>query len=142
LIYEEISKHNTRPQDDTPSKIRARSLKTEESSSNNYQSRKSNGKRISRCISHESEHSANEDIKTIKKTDVIKKKTYFDEWERPCTRGPSAEKKLKEREEVRTNPYFKSIKATAVRLRRWTTSETPSQYPMKALGSNKNAVRK
>jgi hypothetical protein len=95
LIYEEISKHNTRPLDDnTPSKTRTRSLKTEQSS-NKCQSRKNSGKRISRCVSHESEHSANEDIKTIKKTDVIKKKNYFDEWERPCARGPSAEKKLK-----------------------------------------------
>jgi len=26
----------------------------------------------------------------MKKTDVIKKKSYFDEWEMPLSRGPSA----------------------------------------------------
>ena len=58
------------------------------------ESKKSSEKRILRSTSHETEKSVTEDIKTIKKTDIIKKKSYFDEWERPASRGPSAEKKL------------------------------------------------
>ena len=42
--------------------------------------KKSSQKRILRSSSHETEKSTTEDIKTIKKTDVIKKKSYFDEW--------------------------------------------------------------
>lgn len=61
----------------------------------NFKNKKNSEKRISRSSSQETEQVVHEDIKTMKKTDVIKKKSYFDEWEMPLSRGPSAEKKIR-----------------------------------------------
>jgi hypothetical protein len=122
--------------------VRARSLKIEESDKSK---KRCSSKKISRCSSQEHEHSTNDDMKTIKKTDTLKKKNYFEEWERPCTRGPSAEKKLKDRGEVRrNNHYYKAMKAPAVRLRRWTT-DAPSEtqnHLIKALAGQKLVAKK